>query len=324
MIFVSATNLKANSTLVTGCTMRLHELQLERFFLPAMAVVIVIGALLFYPVVLRVLNFLLNFLFARRIAASVAAKRAAGGAPGGGPQVKVRQTDIVQAMSAADRAKYELAEKLLSERRILEAAAIFEAIKFQRRAIDELEKAGMIDEACAVLARLGAIPRVAVLYERNKMYEKAAHFYRKANQPENAAKAFVKHAKSDCRYHSRAAECYEAAGKFDDAMSSWAKVLEYDRVLTIAFDKQLFDSLLALAREPMFARVLVSKLTPEQIFTMFHSLEPTAYNAQVCVGLESVLSSPVFTQATTNLFSGQQVLADYLGKLRAERDQRAA
>ncbi len=290
---------------------RLYELDLEKWAVPAFMVFATVLALLLANPVKHGLNLLINLIFARRIANRIAGQRK----PSPTGPIRVRQTDIVQTMTSTDRVVYERAEQLLAGGKVVEAAALFESIKFQRRAIDELEKSGRIDDACAVLVRLGAFPRVAVLYERNKMYDKSGHWYREAGQFDQSARVWSILARTDYRWHMKAAESWEAAGRFSEALQSWAKILQYDKVLQLATEKKLHDELLTVLRDPTSARNIFPKMTEQQIRELFLEVERSPQSAQTAAFLSTLnVSAWVSTYAAT-IAAGNPVLTQHFAAI---------
>lgn len=205
------------------------------------------------------------------------------------PPSGVTQTDIITNMTKVDRDLHDQAMDLIVSGHVLQGAKILESIRFQRTAIDFLERAGLIDEACAMLIRLNATSRAAAVYERNFMLEKAAHLYASAEQHEHAGRVFLKMAVKDHSMFRQAGEAYERASKFEAAISAYASLLDSAKVVELAYKHAHHSALFSYIREPRLAREVFANLTPEQILALGKSVALTPQNvatlASWCEGL---------------------------------------
>jgi hypothetical protein len=189
--------------------------------------------------------------------------------------VRVRQTDITATMRREDRAAFKRAEALLAAGNVRQAAALFESIRFQRRAIDILESAGHIDDACAMLMRLNAPGRAGVLFERNKQFEKAAHCFTIANQHEAAGKAMLKLGPKDYNYYVTASNAFATAEKWDLVLEALAQVMATDKILEIALMRERTEFLANYMANPELATAVLAKMTDQQLQWFFSSLPIT-------------------------------------------------
>jgi hypothetical protein len=96
-----------------------------KLFLAGAAIVVIAVAVT--RVLRPLINYFENFLFERQTQKRVAEMRDGGRAK---QPVRVRQTDITANMTREDRAAYKQAEMLVTQGRIVEAAVIFENIRF--------------------------------------------------------------------------------------------------------------------------------------------------------------------------------------------------
>ena len=225
---------------------------------------------------LRILKLLINYvenkIFEKQTAKAIAKMR--DGKKDHKP-IAVRQTDIATNMSREDRNWYRQAENLAFNGQVREAAAIFERIKFQRKAIDILEAGGFIDDACAVLRRLNAIGRAGVVYERHQMLEKAAHCYTLANQNESAGKVYCRLAINDYRYYVSAYEAFAKDGKWDAMLNAASEVLASAKIVEIALTRNKADFLGLYLANDRLAVATFPHLSDSQIATFFSTLPRT-------------------------------------------------
>jgi len=253
------------------------------------------------PTIRCILNYLANARLER-----TAMKKASSLRHGGAKlPVQVRQTDLIGNMSAQSRQAFRQAENLLARGSVREAAWIFENIKFQRRAIDELEKAGMIDDACAVLLRMKLPNRAAVLYERHKQLDKAAHYYTEAGLHENAGKVLLQRAHDDVDYYLHAGAAFERAGKAGEAFDAYAALLATERLANLAAAHGLGDRLLSYAVDPELAELVHRQLTEEALAKIIASALGVPRIARLLAtwGMNTpspVVAAEVFRKAAAN------------------------
>jgi hypothetical protein len=254
--------------------MRMNSDRPAMFFYSLVAVGCVVAAILLWPVVRWVMNRTANYLFERS-----AMKRAATLRGQGAPKIQVRQTDIAKNMTGKDRALYKRAQDLLAAGQIVEGAHILESIKFQRAAIDALEKHGHIDEACAMLVRLNAPHRAGAIYERNNRLDRAAHFFTLARQFDNAGRIFLKMAAGDFRFLHNAADSFEKGGKIDDALAAFASLLATDKLLAMCRTHRRFGFLVSYLREDRLLGPTLSMISPEERISIVREMTLTPQNA---------------------------------------------
>ena len=235
--------------------------------------IVLIGvALLAVRVLKPLINYLENKIFEKQTAKAIADLR--DGKKDKKP-IAVRQTDISSQMSREDRNKYRFAEDLAFKGRIKEAAVIFESIKFQRKAIDLLEGAGFIDDACAVLARIKAIGRAGVVYERHQMLEKAAHCYTLANQNESAGKVYCRLAAKDYRFFTSAYEAFAKDEKWDAMLNAAGEVLATTKIVEVALTQGKADFLGSYLANYRLAQATFPQLSNSQLTNFFTTLSRT-------------------------------------------------
>lgn len=249
----------------------------DKLFLAFVPLFVFIAILLRKPA-LSAVNYIINFVFFNR-----AVQKAYKMRQPAKPKVQVRQTDIATKMNGRERGLFRMAEKLESEKRFVEAAQIFEHIKFQRRAIDILEQNGHIDEACAVLVRMNVPVRAGVIYDRNKMYHKAAFFFEKGRAFDQAAKAYVKLSNSKFEFYVNAAQCFEQAGLVTDALKTLFEAADTQRLKELSFRCKSYDELCSHLRHSTKQALLLELLTVEERKTVVASLALNHENMLVIV-----------------------------------------
>jgi len=193
--------------------------------------------------------------------------------------VAVRKTDLFAQLTSEQKKVYMRAKELAELQQFVEAAKLFESINFQRKAIDVLEKSGHIDEACAILLRMGVPYRAAVLYERNGRYQKASEYFMRDGKPEQAARCFEKLAEKDFTFFRRAGECYFKANLIDSGLLAFSRLDASHEVLQIALEHQRFEFLQRYLDLPFHAQVLLPQLTPPQIESLVTALALTPQSA---------------------------------------------
>jgi tetratricopeptide (TPR) repeat protein len=199
-------------------------------------------------------------------------------------QVFVRQTDIESNMSREDRQRFDEAEAFVKAGNILEAARIFESIRFQRKAIDLLEHNGHIEEACNILLRLKVPMRAAVLYERNNMLDKAAYYYQAANKIDKAAECYLALCKTNFRYLGHAAE---ACGKAGDIRSQIKVDMMGMQTVSIAqrcLQHRFYDILIDFLRDPIVARDVLANMDEDCRKDLLDNIPLVPQNIQMLVG----------------------------------------
>lgn len=247
----------------------------ETFQIIAFFAVITIVALAIVRILRPVTTYIENVIFEYQTARSIIKQRKGGVPVPGTDPLQLRRTDNAAAMSKSDRVAYNQAEQLLKQGKLLEASQIFESIGFSRRAIDILEGAGMIDEACAVLIRMKSVARAGVVFERNHMYEKAAHCFTAAQQHENAGKAWRKLTQNDFRYFNLAAESFAKAGSWDHYLHALAEVLDTKKVIEAAIAQGRVEAIVGYMANPEIARDALPILGREAMTRVLTSLPLT-------------------------------------------------
>lgn len=236
---------------------------------------IIVTAIVITLILRPVTRYIENLIFKFQTAKSIAAQRnSANGAPSA-EALKLRRTDNVTTMSKADREAFKYAEELVKQGKLVEAAYIFERIGFSRRAIDFLEGAGLIDEACAVLIRMKSIGRAGVVYERNHLYEKAAHCYSEAAQHEQAGKAFLKLTASNFHYFNSAAQSFAKAEKWDAYLRAVAEVLDTDKVIDVALAHGHAEFMVTYLANPEIGRDGILKIRADAMKGILEGLTLT-------------------------------------------------
>jgi tetratricopeptide (TPR) repeat protein len=195
---------------------------------------------------------------AREIAAARAFSQRSGNSQRSYPTV--RQTDNKSRMTRGESTIFHRAEKLVVQRKYLEAAELFEKIRFQRRAIDVLEEAGLITEAAQILLRLKVPGRAAILYERNGRLEFAAKYFQIANQHCDAGLALLKLALIDSKFYGQAAESFTIAKEYDRALEALAQLLNHDEILRNAIMHSRYRFLFNYMQSYLNARAILEKI----------------------------------------------------------------
>jgi hypothetical protein len=172
--------------------------------------------------------------------------------------VRVRQTDVAERMSQADMIRFREAKGLAAHGEILAAARIFEEVKFQRKAIDILEKHGYCDQAAEILLKLKAVNRVAILYERNKQFEKALVYFEKAGLDADAGRVCLVLAKTDCQFYWAAAQHFARSDQLIEAMAAYSQVLAFAEMFELARTKDNVAILLSYLEIQSFTQPLLA------------------------------------------------------------------
>lgn len=193
--------------------------------------------------------------------------------------VVVRKTDLFAQLSSEQKKIYLRAKELAELQQVEDAAKLFESINFQRKAIDLLEAHGYIDEACAILLRMGVPYRAAVVYERNGQYLKAGEYFLRDGKLEQAARCFEKLAENDYRFFRRAHECFLKAGLVDQALAALSRLDAVSEVLPLALEHERYEFLQSYLDLPFHAQALLSQLNPIQMQTLIRVLGSTPQGA---------------------------------------------
>ncbi len=133
----------------------------------------------------------------------------------------IRASDQLR-LNPDDERKKKIADDLIASGNIVEGARLLEDMGLQRNAINVLEDAGKIDEACQILMRLSRPNRAGVLYTRNKMFTKAAQHFLIAGLHEEAAKAFMEAGRTNPDCYVQAAKLFEQFGHEMKALEAYS------------------------------------------------------------------------------------------------------
>jgi tetratricopeptide (TPR) repeat protein len=242
----------------------------EYFYLLVFWMSIIVTAVVVAMILRPIIKYFENFLIDYRAAQILLRQRKDG--VQGSDVTRFRQTDNMSKLRREDRAVYKRGEELLQQGQLIPAANIFESIGFSRKAIDILEGAGLIDDACAVLIRMNSIGRAGVIYERNKMFEKAARCYTDAQQHEQAGKAFMKLTKKDFRYFNSAAESFAKANNWHAHIQAVGEVLDTPRILDAAFNHGQLETLANYLSHPDIARNSLENLGTDSMNQMLSAV----------------------------------------------------
>jgi len=194
---------------------------------------------------------------------------------------RVRQTDVMERLNRQDKKIHAKAVKLESQGNIKKAALLFESVRFQRRAIEILEKSGFINEAGQILIRLKATNRAAILFERNNRLERAAHFYQIANMHNEAGTVLRKMAEKDSKYFHEAAECFSKAKQNRRALECFAELLNHDEIYQRSFSFKEYGFLANYMQDYSNAQYIFSKLNEKQIELLITSQALTPRTIQI-------------------------------------------
>jgi hypothetical protein len=214
----------------------------EKFGFSALLAALLVAAALAYPA----FRFLLLILvkqynqFAKGPSAQHANPSADPSRPG---KEYARKTDIYEKLSAQQKEMHNQAVACEAAGEITKAAALFEQISFQRRAIDILENAKLIDEACAVLIRMNAIHRAGVVYERHGMLTKAAPMYFQAKMPDKSAEVYLRLGREDFRYYSAAEKDFGLANDHKQQIYCLILLGQVTRAVEMCRELKRFDLL---------------------------------------------------------------------------------
>lgn len=267
---------------------------------------------------------IIQVIFGRsRRSRELAAARAFAMRSGHVPKVysRIRQTDIKSRLTRSDLAIFRKAEKLEAQMQYLEAASLFERVRFQRRAIDILERAGLITEAAQVLIRLNAPGRAAAIYERNARLELAWKYYQIAGQYKDAGLVCHKLAAFDNRMFVQAAECFIRAKEFDLALDAMAQLLSHDEIARYGMMHRRFNFLTNYMRHPENAQKIFLLLGSTQLATLIDSAPPSPQTAQTFVTWSECCNQPQLIRGLVYYLSKYSALASTYWKLLSKNGQ---
>lgn len=196
------------------------------------------------------------------------------------PGVEVRKTDKKPALNSQQKKVYMRAKELLELQQFTEAAKLFESINMHRRAIEILELNGLVEEASAMLLRMGVPYRAAVVFERNGFHLKAADLFVKENKWEQAARCFEILAAKDYQYFQRAAQCYLQIGLVANSLTALSRLDASNEVLRIALEHQQFEFLHRYLDLPYHAQILLSQLNDTQLVALVNAASQTPQTAK--------------------------------------------
>lgn len=225
--------------------------------------------------------------------------------------VVVRKTDLFAQLSSEQKKIYMQAKQLVELQQFVEAAKLFESINFQRKAIDLLESHGLIDEACAILLRMGVPYRAAVVYERNGQFLKAGEFFLKDGKPDQAARCFEKHAEQDYKLYRRASECYLKAGQVDQALLALQRLDAGPEILPLALQHQRFEFLQRFFDLPFHAQALLPQLQPQDLLQMIKTLHLTPLSAVTLAHWTMYRPDEIMVLEALNKLGGDKELAKH-------------
>ncbi len=195
------------------------------------------------------------------------------------PAPTARKTDRFDQLSSEQKRIYMQAKDLVDQKMFVEAAKLFETINFQRKAIDTLESAGFIDEACAILLRMGAPYRAAVIYERNNLFLKAGEYYLQDGKLDLAARCYEKLAEKNFPYFRQAGDYFLQAGLIDSCLQAYSRLELKDEILRICLEHSKQEFLVRYLDLPHHAQSLLPQLTAPQLQDLAASLGPTPQSA---------------------------------------------
>ncbi len=177
-------------------------------------------------------------------------------------QTFVRHEDILELTNDQLKQK-EYAEQLVGQGKAKEAAAIYRALTLDRAAIQTLEDAGLIREACAILFDKKLPNRAGFLCLRNGWFPEAAECFSIAKMPSESADAYVRASAKNYRYFQNAANAYETAGKTMEAIDAYEQIMLLDTAAKLAIQTNAHERLLRLALNRNFWTEVTSISTTE-------------------------------------------------------------
>lgn len=174
----------------------------------------------------------------------------------------VRHDDVVQLNSHQLKLKSRAAQ-LIEEGNPKEAAQIYRQLTLDRLAIQTLEDAGLIKEACQVLFDKQLPNRAGTLCERNGYLLEAAECFKVAKMHLEEGNVYVKAAAKDYRLYRNAAEAYESGNLFREAVSAYETILDFQMALRLCLKQGDGARVLDLALNPRFPLALLQGLEDE-------------------------------------------------------------
>jgi tetratricopeptide (TPR) repeat protein len=200
------------------------------------------------------------------------------------------------------------ADELAVQNRPKEAAQLYCDIKVHRLAVSCLENAGLIDDACQVLLKIGRPNRAASVYERNRLPHKAGFYYLTANQLEDAARCFIAAGRVNSDYYMQAAVLFERTNKFQEAVWAYNLMGRHEAVAKLCFEKGLFELLRDYCNEPKHIRGVFLNLDPNNIKYLIQSLPLDTVTAQSFALWTATLRKPDFVIPALKHLSSQAKL----------------
>lgn len=191
----------------------------------------------------------------------------------------VRHDDVVQLNSHQLKLKSKAAQ-LVEEGNPKEAAQIYRQLTLDRLAIQTLEDAGLIKEACQVLFDKQLPNRAGILCERNGYLLEAAECFKIAKMHLEEGNVYVKAATKDYRLYRNAAEAYEAGNLYREAVHAYETILDFQKAFNLCLKQGDGARLLGLVLNPRFPLTLLQGLEDEVRVRLLDQLVVNPKSAQ--------------------------------------------
>jgi tetratricopeptide (TPR) repeat protein len=191
----------------------------------------------------------------------------------------VRHDDVVQLTTAQLKMKARAAE-MVQEGDPKGAAHIYRQLTLDRLAIQTLEDAGLIKEACQVLFDKQLPNRAGILCERNGYFMEAAECYKIAKMFVEAGNAYIKASSRDYRLLRKAAEMFEEGRAIRDATWAYEAILDFDKACALCLQHKDYSRILALALNPEFPLSILEGMDRGQCDAVLDGLVLTPKSVQ--------------------------------------------
>lgn len=149
----------------------------------------------------------------------------------------VRHDDIVRLTEEQQKQKNH-AEELIRLGKPKEAALIYRQLTLDRKAIQTLEDAGLVKEACDILLEKNVPNRAGILYSRKGYHPEAGQCFLMAKRFSDAGNAFSKAANRNYQFFHNAAEAYILAAQFSEAIACYESLLDWKKSVELCLQEK--------------------------------------------------------------------------------------
>lgn len=182
-----------------------------------------------------------------------------------------RRNDSTQQNPAVNEKRVRALE-LAKKRDFLQAAKLLEEAQLQREAIDLLEANHFLDEAAAILMSINRPNRAAVLFERNKQFEKAAAYYLRAKLPEDAKRCCKQIPQFTISLSTELAVLFAEAGDKFSAIRLLAGINDKNKIIKLTRDTFAYGELAVFLDNTAARKLLLESISLTDVAHMMQSM----------------------------------------------------